>query len=137
MPENVPFDESSPFFVPSPTTTASDLRRTVEEFQERKRLLDSQMLSVLPNLVASHVLKTCESHASMEATSAVFKFSPSDLVKMLPSKVTVSLVKNCDTHGSCSRILKPLGESVAGILLHLGFKVVVTPTPIMEIEISW
>ena len=73
----------------------------------------------------------------MEATSTVFKFSPSDLVKMLPSKVTVSLVKNCDTHGSCSRILKPLGESVAGILLHLGFKVVVTPTPIMDIEISW
>ena len=75
----------------------------------------------------------------MEATSAVFKFSPSDLVKMLPSKVTVSLVKNCDTHGSCSRILKPLGESVAGILLHLGFKVVMTPTPIssMDIEISW
>ena len=66
--------------------------------------------------------------------------SPSDKAdrcKMLPSKVTVSLVKNCDTHGSCSRILKPLGESVAGILLHLGFKVVVTPTPIMDIEISW
>ena len=139
MPENVPFDESSPFFVPSPTTTASDLRRTVEEFQERKRLLDSQMLSVLPNLVASHVLKTCESHASVEATSAVFKFSPSDLVKLLPSKVTNSLVKNYDTQESCSRILKTLGESVTGILLHLGFKVVMTPTPIssMDIEISW
>jgi hypothetical protein len=137
MPENVPFDESSPFFVPSPTTTASNLRRIVEEIQERKRILDSQLLSVLPNLVSSYVLKTCESQASMEGMSTVIRLSPSDLVKMLPSKVTNSLVKNCDTHGSCSRILKPLGESVAGILLHLGFKVLVTSTHIMDIEISW
>ena len=34
MTEKVPFDEDSPFFSPSPTTTASDLLRIWEHLQK-------------------------------------------------------------------------------------------------------
>ena len=138
MPDEELFDEDHPFVPPPPTTMASDLRRIVEEIQERKRLLDSQLLAMLPNLVASYVIKTCEGYASCELSSGTLQLSNSVLADKLPGKVLMVLDKDGDLLSSCGRISKRLGEMVQGILTHLGFKCQVTCVDsFLKIEISW
>jgi hypothetical protein len=142
MTEKVPFDEDSPFFSPSPTTTASDLLRIVEEVQENKRLFDSRLLAVLPNLVASYVIRSCEAIAGVEGRSGSFELSSSNLASMLPLRALVALDKgsrdNCELLSSCCRICIDLGKMVEGILTHLDFKCHVTVhNGIMTIEIAW
>jgi len=131
-------DENHPFIPSSPTTTASDLRRIVEEIQERKRLLDKQLLAVLPNLVASDVLKSCEDYARGELCSGTFQMSNPVLVGKLPSPMKASYDENGDLLSSCARIRERLGEMVQGILTHLDFKCQATVVDnVLKIEISW
>ena len=139
MPENVPFDESSPFFVPSPTTTASDLLRIVEEIQEKKRRLDSQLLAVLPNIIASHAIKGCEARASVEGRSLNIEMDSASVSQKLPPSMMASFSKDDGVLDSCYRILRPLGAEVLGIIAHLGFKCAWTMTANnkLSIEISW
>ena len=148
MTEKVPFDEDSPFFSPSPTTTASDLLRIVEEVQENKRLFttswecDSRLLAVLPNLVASYVIRSCEAIAGVEGRSGSFELPSSNLASMLPLRALEALDKgsrdNCELLSSCCRICIDLGTMVEGILTHLDFKCHVTVhIGIMTIKIAW
>ena len=138
MPDEEPFDETHPFAAPSPTTTASDLLWIVEEIQERKRLLDVQLLAMLPNRVASDVIKTCEGYASGEQRSGIFQMNNSVLVDKLPCKVLMVLDKDGDLLNSCGRIRQQLGERVQGILTHLGFKCQVSAIDgFLKIEMSW
>ena len=139
MPENAPFDKNNPFFVPSPTTTASDVLRIVKEVQERKRLLDSQLMTMLPNLVASHVIMVCASQAAIEGRSVTFKMDTAELYGKIPSRVRTGILdgRESEVMDSCHRIFKPLGENVQGVLTHLGFSCTVTPVHPLEISISW
>ena len=139
MPENAPFDENSPFLVPSPTTTVSDVLRIVEEVQERKRLLHSQLMTMLPNLVASHVIEMCKSKAAMEGRSANFRMDTAELHDMIPYKIRAGILngRESETMNACSRLLMPLAAQVQGILTHLGFTCTVTSVMSLEISISW
>ena len=139
MPENAPFDENSPFFAPSPTTTASDVLRIVEEVQERKRLLDNQLMTMMPNLVASHAIMWCASQAAIEGRSVTFKMSTAELYGKIPSKIRAGILngRESETVNACSRILMPLAAQVQGILTHLGFTCTVTSGISLEISISW
>ena len=138
MPDEAIFDENHPFIAPSPTTTASDLIRMVEEIQEKKRLLDSQLMAALPNLVASYVIRTCESAARNEGRSANFRLNNSVMIDQLPLQVKDVLDRDSDLRPSCSRIRPRLGVMVQGILMHLGFLCLVTDIDdILKIEISW
>ena len=138
MPDEAIFDESRPFVAPSPTITASDLLRIVEEIQERKRLLDIQLMAVLPNLVASYVLSSCESAARREGRSLSFRLSPPTLVEQLPHEARKVLNKDNDLLNSCHRIRPRLGSVVQGILMHLDFICQVTDIDnVLKIEISW
>jgi hypothetical protein len=122
-----------------PTKTASDVLKIVEEVQERKRLLDSQLLAMLPNLVASYAIAVCEARAAVEGRSVNLKMNPSELYDKLPSQVQLGLLEGRESEGldACRRILKPLGEQVQGILTHLGFTCAVASVLSLEIEISW
>ena len=139
MSENAPFDENNPFFAPSPTTTASDVLRIVEAVQERKRLLHSQLMTMLPNLVASHVITVCASLAAVETRSATFKMDTAELYGKIPSKIRAGILngRESETVNACSRILMPLAAQVQGILTHLGFTCTVTSGISLEISISW
>ena len=145
MTEKVPFDDDSPFFSPSPTTTASDLLRIVEEVQENKRLFDSRLLAVLPNLVASYVIRSCEAIAGVEGRSGSFELSSSNLASMLPFRALYPVEvldkgsrDNGELLSSCYRICTDLGTRVEGILTHLDFKCHVTVhIGIMTIKIAW
>ena len=114
----------------------------VEEVQENKRLFDSRLLAVLPNLVASYVIRSCEAIAGVEGRSGSFELSSSNLASMLPLRALEALDKgsrdNCELLSSCCRICIDLGTMVEGILTHLGFKCHVTVhNGIMTIEIVW
>ena len=114
----------------------------VEEVQENKRLFDSRLLAVLPNLVASYVIRSCEAIAGVEGRSGSFELPSSNLASMLPLRALEALDKgsrdNCELLSSCCRICIDLGTMVEGILTHLGFKCHVTVhNGIMTIEIVW
>ena len=138
MSDKAIFDENHPFVAPSPTTTASDLLRIVEEIQERKRLLDSQLLAAMPNLVASYVLRSCESVAKNEGHSLSIRLGNPTMVDQLPSEVKEVFNKDNDLLNSCHRIRSRLGLMVQGILIHLDFKCQATDVDnILKIEVSW
>jgi hypothetical protein len=138
MLDDVKFDESHPFVAPYPTTTTSDLLRIVEEIQERKRLLDMQMLAVMPNLISNGIVRACESIARSARRSGLFYYTNRQLVDLLPPPVKRAFDKDGYLLGSCFRTQKSIGAGVQGILLHLDFQcLVVSEECSLRIEISW
>ena len=123
----------------------------VEEVQENKRLFttswecDSRLLAVLPNLVASYVIRSCEAIAGVEGRSGSFELSSSNLASMLPFRALYPVEvldkgsrDNGELLSSCYRICTDLGTRVEGILTHLDFKCHVTVhIGIMTIKIAW
>jgi hypothetical protein len=109
----------SPFV--APTTTASDLLRITEEIQDRNRSLDNRLLVILPNLVSSYVLRSCEACARIGVRSLNIKLGCPAMVDYFPLEGKEVFDRNELTY-SCRRILHRLGPMAQSILTSLGFK---------------
>ena len=136
--------EDAPMSSPPTGPTASDLLRVVEEIQERKRQLDLTLLGTMPNVIAGHALRICQSHAECEGRSARLVMVPADIAARIPPRLLSSLYgkegKDVGLVSSVERILKPLMDAVVDILGRLGYTCTVSggkPDEWQVITISW
>ena len=79
--------EDAPMSSPPTGPTASDLLRVVEEIQERKRQLDLTLLGTMPNVIAGHALRICQSHAECEGRSARLVMVPADIAAKMVNEL--------------------------------------------------
>jgi hypothetical protein len=137
--------ENTPFFTPSPTTTAADLHKTVEDLRTRREALDRKLMAMLPNLAASHMIALGQNQADLENCSAHCVLGLSDFALMLPDPAMAELYSSPpsgdkDVKAACSRIMPEVGKVVVGILSHLDFKCKAVYEEInhqLTIDMSW
>ena len=137
--------ENTPFVIPSPTTTAHDLRKKVEDLRTRRQAIDRKLMAMLPNLAANHMVALGQKQADLEKCSAHCVLGESDFFLMLPEPALALLYSNPlagdqDVKDAFSRLMPEVGEMAEGILAHLDFICKTVFNKILcqlTIDISW
>ena len=133
-------DEPSLFSIPSPTTTAAELRVRAEEFQARVLLRDTRMLDLLPNLISNYAIAICLASANSGGRSFSLRLRAEDIVKKIPEGAIAALGLGSPSEQciSCMKIMSSLCGQVGRILVDQGFACEVSFDGIlMNIEIAW
>jgi hypothetical protein len=130
---------SETYDFPVPTTRASDMRKLVDDWMERNKVIDRRLMSFLPNLIVGSLISMCRESAERGSSQVSDELCTDRMMTLIPIEVRKGIADEQILFESCTRMLPGLGRLVESLLVSLGYGCSqrITQSGLLRIEIAF